>query len=206
MGKIELKKQKKRKDLLEAAYQLFTTVGFHKTTILNIALRAGVGKGTFYLYFDSKEDVRDELIMLKSSRLLLEAVDALERYSREASEEIPVAGKFIFVADYILNRLTQDLTLLKFISKNLSWGILVRSEKYRTVDDEVIDFRAFVIDTLQEGGVELRDPELLLFTLLELINSTCYNTILYNDPVPFKEYKPYLYSVIRRLIDDSLVQ
>ena len=206
MGKIELKKQKKRRDILDAAYELFTTVGFHKTTILSIALKAGVGKGTFYLYFDSKEDVRDELIMLKSSRLLLDATGRLEEHCAASSEEIDVADKFIFIADYILGILKEDLPLLQFISKNLSWGTLVRSDRYRVVDDEVIDFRQFVIDAMQKGGVELKDPELLLFTLLELANSTCYNTILYRDPVPFEEYKPYLFSCIRQLIDAALVR
>ena len=57
MTKRVLNKEKKRTDILDAAYELFTTLGFARTTILGIALKAGVGKGTFYLYFDSKEDV-----------------------------------------------------------------------------------------------------------------------------------------------------
>ena len=55
MTKVDMKKNKKRQDILDAAYELFTTKGFSNTTIMNIALKAGVGKGTFYLYFDSKE-------------------------------------------------------------------------------------------------------------------------------------------------------
>ena len=54
MGKNEIKKRKKRNDLLKSAYELFTTVGFSKTTIDNIAAKADVGKGTFYLYFKDK--------------------------------------------------------------------------------------------------------------------------------------------------------
>ena len=76
MTKRVLNKEKKRTDILDAAYELFTTLGFARTTILGIALKAGVGKGTFYLYFDSKEDVRDVLIARKSSELLLSAVES----------------------------------------------------------------------------------------------------------------------------------
>ena len=44
MTKVDMKKNKKRQDILDAAYELFTTKGFSSTTIMNIALKAGVGK------------------------------------------------------------------------------------------------------------------------------------------------------------------
>lgn len=47
----EIKKQK----ILEAAYQLFSENGYKKTKIVDIAAAAGIGKGTVYEYFDSKE-------------------------------------------------------------------------------------------------------------------------------------------------------
>lgn len=37
--------------------QLFRTTGFASTTIADIAASAGIAKGTFYLYFDSKDEV-----------------------------------------------------------------------------------------------------------------------------------------------------
>ena len=42
MTKVDMKKNKKRQDILDAAYELFTTKGFSSTTIMNIALKAGV--------------------------------------------------------------------------------------------------------------------------------------------------------------------
>ena len=44
---------------MDSAYDLFISEGFHKTTIAMITKRAGLGKGTFYLYFKDKEDIRD---------------------------------------------------------------------------------------------------------------------------------------------------
>jgi AcrR family transcriptional regulator len=46
-----------RQSILEAARSRFLHYGFKKTTIDEIAVDAGVGKGTVYLYFDSKEDL-----------------------------------------------------------------------------------------------------------------------------------------------------
>ena len=100
MTKRVLNKEKKRTDILDAAYELFTTLGFARTTILGIALKAGVGKGTFYLYFDSKEDVRDVLIARKSSELLLSAVESLERHIEETGDVMNLADKVLCYSLY----------------------------------------------------------------------------------------------------------
>lgn len=44
-----------RESILNAATEVFARYGFKKASIDDIARRAGVGKGTVYLHFDSKE-------------------------------------------------------------------------------------------------------------------------------------------------------
>jgi AcrR family transcriptional regulator len=51
-----------RTKLLEAAEQVFGDLGYHDASIVKITEAAGVGQGTFYLYFATKKDVFDELI------------------------------------------------------------------------------------------------------------------------------------------------
>ena len=51
MGKLESNKKKKEDALYNTAFELFTTKGTNKTTISDIVEKAGVAKGTFYLYF-----------------------------------------------------------------------------------------------------------------------------------------------------------
>lgn len=51
-----------RRKLLEAAEQEFGEKGFTKASVSSITQRAGVGQGTFYLYFPSKEDTLRELV------------------------------------------------------------------------------------------------------------------------------------------------
>lgn len=47
----------KREAILEAALDLFVERGFHGTAVPEIAERAGVGAGTIYRYFPSKEAI-----------------------------------------------------------------------------------------------------------------------------------------------------
>lgn len=48
---------KRREDLLGAALRVFADKGIGNTTIADITGAAGVAKGTFYLYFDSKDQL-----------------------------------------------------------------------------------------------------------------------------------------------------
>ncbi|WP_053958186.1 TetR/AcrR family transcriptional regulator [Sulfobacillus thermosulfidooxidans] len=47
----------KREDLLRAAAAEFAAKGFDRANINEIAINAGLGKGTVYLYFSSKKDL-----------------------------------------------------------------------------------------------------------------------------------------------------
>lgn len=66
MGKLELNKKKKEDALYNTAFELFTTKGTNKTTISDIVEKAGVAKGTFYLYFKDKYDIRNKLASNKT--------------------------------------------------------------------------------------------------------------------------------------------
>ncbi len=59
----------KREAILAAATELFVERGFHGTTVPEIAERAGVGAGTIYRHFASKEAVVNELFRLHKQAL-----------------------------------------------------------------------------------------------------------------------------------------
>ena len=59
---IRRRKHARPQELLDAALGLFIEKGFAAARADEIAARAGVCKGTLYLYFDSKEDLLGELI------------------------------------------------------------------------------------------------------------------------------------------------
>lgn len=57
MPKRERRKEARPGELLEAALDLFVEKGFAATRVDEVAARAGVSKGTLFLYFPSKEEL-----------------------------------------------------------------------------------------------------------------------------------------------------
>ena len=52
-------------EILDAAYAVFGEHGYARTRLDDVARRAGVSKGTLYLYFDSKETLFREMVRAK---------------------------------------------------------------------------------------------------------------------------------------------
>lgn len=73
-GKREQQKEARRVAIIDAALEEFTAQGFTSTKLDDVAVRAGIGKGTIYLYFDSKESLFEEVVRrnLLGSRELVE--------------------------------------------------------------------------------------------------------------------------------------
>jgi AcrR family transcriptional regulator len=56
-SKRELNKKERRQRILEISDEMFSSKGYEKTSISSIAKKAGLGVGTVYNYFDSKDDI-----------------------------------------------------------------------------------------------------------------------------------------------------
>ena len=206
MGKAEENKQHKRLSLLNTAFELFTTKGVNKTSISEISEQAGIAKGTFYLYFKDKYDIRNKLISHHSSLVLSKALDSLrnEHYEDKYSGLEYFKNTFIFIADNVINQFTENKSLLTFISKNLSWAIFKKALTAGSAD-ESIDFRDTYYSLIERSGVNFKEPEIMLFMIIELISSISYSAILYNDPLDIDGLKPYLYNTINYIIESHVI-
>ncbi len=72
--------------ILDAAGVLLTRLGYRKVTIEDIANQAGIGKGTIYLHWRTKEDLFHALLLRES---LLAAETLFERIEEDPAEVIP---------------------------------------------------------------------------------------------------------------------
>lgn len=197
--KSELKEESKETRLLNTAFKLFTEKGIKDTSIQEIVDNADVGKGTFYLYFKDKYEIRDVLIAKKSHKLFNEALSAL----RETNITI-LSEQVIFIVNHVIDELKKNQLLLKFISKNLSWGIYSKTVNkiYENSENEEDGIYQLFLKGVKENNINLKNPDVTLFMIIELVSSTCFNSILYNEPLPIDEYKPYLFEIIEKLINN----
>ena len=199
MGKIETNKQQKQSSLLNTAFKLFTTKGVNKTSIAEISQQAGIAKGTFYLYFKDKYDIRNKLISHESSKLFKNAVKDLRSYAETVEGEIPFDDQIIFMVNHIINKLNNKKTLLTFISKNLSWGIFKEALTTNVAEND-INFKDVFYQMIDNCSDNIKDPEIMIFLIIELVSSTCYSVILDSEPADLETIKPYLFSAIRAII------
>lgn len=73
-SKIEKNKEEKRERLLASATALFAEKNFNNTSISDIVNKAKVAKGTFYLYFKDKYDIRNQIVQEISTDFLYNLV------------------------------------------------------------------------------------------------------------------------------------
>ncbi|CAG0935736.1 HTH-type transcriptional repressor Bm3R1 [Thermoflexales bacterium] len=66
----ERERAQRRDDILRAAREVFFQRGFHAVTVDDIAVAAEVGKGTVYLYFNTKETILAHLLLEGLDRLV----------------------------------------------------------------------------------------------------------------------------------------
>ena len=188
----------KQSRLLDNAFKLFTKKGVTDTSVQEITDSADVAKGTFYIYFKDKYEIRDVLIEMKSKMLFNSALKALRKTDiQELSEQV------IFIVDHVINSLARNQLLLKFISKNLSWGIFSQTmQKLYEKDSQNEENGVLTLfkKGIEENKLKIENPEVTLHMIIELVSSTCFNSIIYETPLPINEYKPYLYDAIRKLM------
>lgn len=104
----------KMNKLLNAAEELFTTQGFHSTSISDICKTAGTAVGTFYIYFETKTDVYRYLMWkykIKIKALLAESIKGCKtRYEMER-EGIKCFIKFAVQTPNVYNIIWGSLSI-----------------------------------------------------------------------------------------------
>ncbi len=157
--------QDKRQLILAAAAEVFSAHGFHQATIEQIAEAAGVGKGTVYLYFQSKRKLFDSLLLESLQRLIERTQEAI------ASESHPLS-RLRRLTRIHLQILEKNHPLLQMILREST------SEKIQSLRPEleqcVQELMGLYVRILQEGvaaGVlRPHDPQVAALAFLGAVN------------------------------------
>jgi AcrR family transcriptional regulator len=80
------RKQARPQELLNAALELFVEKGFSATRSDEVATRAGVSKGTLYLYFPSKEELFKAVVRTNLASLIAEGQHIADRFEGSSAQ------------------------------------------------------------------------------------------------------------------------
>ena len=185
-------KSEKRERILEAAFHLFMTKGLSDTKMIDIAAEAGVGKGTIYEYFSSKDELFEILFERKVISLYKGLEDVLHA-QKTARDKLTAYLSFD-------SGLTEKLD----ISREVVYNLLLESAPGRNCATparkcikQLMDYRFSVLFRIVSEGVKngefaCLDPLMATTALMGAIAFyTSFNLNLFEEDA-LRDYKEYL--------------
>ena len=145
-----------RRRLLEAAEGVFAELGYHDASIVKITEAAGVGQGTFYLYFTGKREVFDEVVLDLNHRVRLAMTEAAAAGATRAEKErLGFAAFFRFTAEH--PALYRIIRQAEFVSPDV-----LHRHYERLTEGYVAGLR----EAMATGEIEDGDAEVLAWALM----------------------------------------
>ncbi|WP_107773625.1 TetR/AcrR family transcriptional regulator [Nocardioides sediminis] len=189
--------QATQRKLLEAAEEVFAELGYHEASVVKITERAGIGLGTFYLYFDSKRTIFEALVIDLNRRVRHSMAEAMQGAStRLEAERAGFAGFFRFTAEHpALYRVVRE-------AEQVSPEVL-HLHYTRIVDGYVEGLRA----AQAAGEVSDIDPEVAAWALMGIGELVGARYILWERDADDRrptEIDPHVFDHMMRFIETAL--
>jgi len=145
-----------RRRLLEAAESVFAELGYHNASIVKLTEAAGVGQGTFYLYFQGKRQIFDELVLDLNHRVRRAMTEASSGAETRAERELlGFAAFFRFTAEH--PALYRIIRQAEFVSPEML---------HRHYDKLTEGYVAGLGEAMEKGEIAEGDPEVLAWALM----------------------------------------
>ena len=159
-------KEAVRESILDATDRLLARFGYRKMTVEDIAAEAGIGKGTIYLHFSSKEEVVLSHVDRIVDRLIQQHLAVIARSKHTALERIRqmLLARVLFRFDSI-QHYTQSLNDLLAA---LRPGLLARRARY--FEEEAQIFAEVIAEGRASGEFEVENDMAAARALLEATN------------------------------------
>jgi len=100
----------RRSHVLDCARRVFGHKGYHATSISDIIKEAGIARGTFYLYFDAKRAIFDELL-----DGFFQRIDGCIQRVDPAKDTVAVMQQLIANVQRILDLLSSDQEMTRIV-------------------------------------------------------------------------------------------
>lgn len=165
---IIVEHEKRRKEILERALDVFVEEGFEDTTFQKIADRCGITRTTLYIYFKNKR----EIFNFSIKQLLSSVEEDLKRVRQDGS--LPAADKLKQVLGLIMDRLQENRRLLSVVLNYLLYLSKSGTDTDYRVRRRTIRLRhilaTIVIEGIRRGElkpVNVKTADDMLYGLIE---------------------------------------
>jgi AcrR family transcriptional regulator len=163
----------RRAQLLAVALDLFAERGYHATSITHIIEKASVARGTFYQYFNSKQEIFDDLL----DQLFEQVVSAVTPIDIASPEQMAMAVRADIEA--LCRRLQENLPMGRVLLEQAVGINEAGREQLRAFYKRVLDRIERAVSIGQKLGVVRRgDPGLIAIFLLAMVKESLYQQIL----------------------------
>ncbi|MFL5911906.1 MAG: TetR/AcrR family transcriptional regulator [Gaiellaceae bacterium] len=180
-----------RQRLLDAAEQVFAELGYHDASIVKVTEAAGVGQGTFYLYFSSKKEIFDELVRDLNRRVRHAMKEASSKgATRLEAELLGFGGYFRFTAEH--PALYRIIRQAEFVSPEM-----LHHHYDKLAEGYVEGLR----ESIAKGEIGDIDPEVTAWALMATGELLGMRYILWGDGQVPKDVEAELARFIRRVLE-----
>jgi AcrR family transcriptional regulator len=178
-ARTEEAKDERRGALISAALDEFFEKGFAATRLDDIAKRAGLSKGSIYLYFDSKESLFQALI----ESVALSRVEMLEQAAAAIPSGLGALQAVGRLAPSVIRESNLPRLMKVMISDARMFPDIVRDYR-RNVLDRVLGLIAGVLERSMEAGeIHRGDPKLLArLVVAPVALSGIWHVVFNTDP------------------------
>ena len=142
--------------IFESAIRTFSECGYRGATMDDIALNAGLAKGTLYYHFTSKEEIFNFIVKEGIQILLNQVLDV------QKSDSNPIK-KLVKISEIQLRFLYGHIDFFKVVMSQL-WGSEKRQDELRQKIREYIkEIEINIKEAMLEGTIEQGDSELMAY-------------------------------------------
>lgn len=170
LGRLQvtpLRSGEKRARILAAALELMGEFGYRKTTVNEIAERAGVAKGTVYLYFRDKQEILMSIVREKLSTLVARVMEGIK-----GAHDVPT--RLTRGIRQVLEYHRQDAIMNRIFTQNPEILVPVISGIIVKIEEIICSFIAAQLRMgIEEGSIDpVIDVETTALLLFRLNQST----------------------------------
>ena len=171
--KLTPRGRERRDQLMECGARLFAERGYHPTSVADVVAALGVGKGVFYWYFSSKDELLGEI--LRDAHL------QLRRCQQAALADEPDPLRRIELGIHASLHWFRDhrdyFAITQFAATDETFAPVLRRSREVAVDDTVRHIKEAIV----EGRIADGEPELLAHAILGVVDQLTRRYLIERD-------------------------